>query len=182
MRKLFSFCSKFFLCFILFLILAIFSKGNERYKYFIKKNLYQDMIDYSMITKFYNQYLGGIFPLKSVASLQQRQRYVFNEKITYQEISSYLDGAKLTVSSNYLIPINFSGIIVYIGEKEGYGKVVIVKNEKGIDVWYGNICSLMNKLYDHVESGDYLGEVCGNTLYLVYSKGNTFLDYHHYLS
>ena len=171
---------KFFFCFLLFLTLAVFCKIDVQYKYFIQKKLYQDTIDFSKFIKFYNHYLGGIFPLQNFSPLQNS--YVFGEKIVYQNISPYLDGAKLTVSSHYLVPVNFRGVVIYVGKKDDYGKVIILKNEEGIDIWYGNICNSMVKLYDHVESGEYLGEVCEDTLYLVYSKGNKFLNYHDYLS
>lgn len=37
------------------------------------------------------------------------------------------------------------------------------------------------KLYDYVETGSLLGEVNNNTLYLVYSEDNDFLNVEDYL-
>ena len=48
-------------------------------------------------------------------------------------------------------------------------------------VWYGNFCNFTANLYDTVKAGDYLGEVCDSTLYLVFTKGNEYLAYEDYL-
>ena len=38
-----------------------------------------------------------------------------------------------------IVPIEESGIVVFIGEKEGYNNTVIIQRIDGIDEWYGNI-------------------------------------------
>ena len=107
---------------------------------------------------------------------------VFNEKLQYSSVSDYENGAILEVDKNYLIPNMEKGIVVYIGEKDKYGNVVMVENESGVDIWYGNVCNAMVSLYDNLDSGSYLGESCDDFIYLVYSKKNDYLDYHDYLS
>ena len=83
------------------------------------------------------------------------------------------------MDKNYLIPINESGIIVFIGEKEGYGNVVIVQRVDGVDEWYGNISNVNVKLYDYVKKGDLLGDT-SDILYLVYKKDGNVLNYEEY--
>ena len=106
---------------------------------------------------------------------------VFNEELGYKEKSKYLDGVKLTVDYEYLVPVLDTGIVVYIGEKERYGNVVIIQNMQGIDTWYGNIESSSVALYDYIEKGELLGKVKDNTLYLVYSENNEILNYEDYI-
>ena len=72
-------------------------------------------------------------------------------------------------------------MVVYIGEKENYGTVIIIEGIDGIEIWYGNIESTTVKLYDYVEAGTYLGATSNNYLYLVYSKDGKFLNYKEYL-
>lgn len=167
------------LCVVLFLILAILCKGNAHYKDSIYNAIYDSHLSFSTFSKFYNQYLGGIFPIDS--SVTQDSSYVFHEELIYDNLISYEEGVALEVQANYLVPIASDGIVVYVGEKNKYGNVVIIEDKEGIDTWYGNLCNINVKLYDSVKAGSYLGEVCDNTLYLVYSKGNQFLDYHDYL-
>ena len=72
-------------------------------------------------------------------------------------------------------------MVIYIGEKENYGNVVIIECIDGIEIWYGNMETTTIELYDYVEKGSYLGTTLDNNLYLVYSKDGNFLDYKDYL-
>ena len=81
---------------------------------------------------------------------------------------------------NTLINNLTSGIVVYSGEKEGYGNTVIVQSVDGADIWYGNITNVSVKLYDYVEKDKLIGEVNGDKLYLVIKKDNNFIKYEDY--
>lgn len=163
---------------VLFLILAILSKSNPVYKDKIVTNLYEEHISFTKVKKLYNKYLGGIVPLDK---LPTNTTPVFNENLEYTNESIYYDGVKLEVINNYLVPIIKEGMVVYIGEKENYGNVVIVEGIDGIDIWYGNMETISVKLYDYVEKSTYLGQTKDNQLYLVYSKDGQYLDYKEYL-
>ena len=163
---------------ILFLILAILSKSNKEYKDMIVTNIYEKNISFAKIKKLYNKYLGGIEPLDKAVD---KEISVFNENLSYDDSSIYHDGVKLTVDNNYLVPIQEEGMIVYIGNKENYGNVVIIEGIDGIDIWYGNMEKISHKLYDYVEKNSYLGTTKDNILYLVYQKDGKFLDYKEYL-
>lgn len=163
---------------VLFLIMAIFSKTSQTYKDLIISNIYEKNISFTKIKKLYNKYLGGVIPLdKNI----EKEITVFDEKLSYEESSIYHDGVKLTVNNNYLVPIQEEGMIIYIGEKEHYGNVVIVEGIDGVDIWYGNMEKISPKLYDYVEKNNYLGTTKDNILYLVYQKDGKFLDYKEYL-
>ena len=105
---------------------------------------------------------------------------VFNEQLTYKEIEEYKDGVKLKLDSK-IVPINESGIVVYIGEKEGYGNTIIVQRVDGIDEWYGGIVNENVKLYDYVKKGSILGEV-EDYLYLIYKKDGNILNYEEFIN
>ena len=121
-------------------------------------------------------YMTGILPIKKEVNTEK----VFNEKLKYSSSSVYLDGVKLEVTSNYLVPSLREGMVVFIGNKEGYGNTVIIEDLDGIYNWYGNIDNTSLKLYDYVDKGTLVGEV-NNTLYLVFSKGDKYLNYEEYL-
>ena len=95
--------------------------------------------------------------------------------------SKYYDGVALDVTNNYLVPVIETGLVVYIGEKENYGNVIIIQGMDGVDIAYSNMQTTSVKLYDYIEKGDLLGEVEGNKLYLVYSKNGEILNYEEYL-
>ena len=163
---------------VLFLILAIVSKGNKHYKDMIVTNLYEKNISFTKIKKIYNKYLGGIIPLDKVTP---NTSLVFNEQLEYTNDSIFYEGVKLEVIDKYLVPVIEEGMVVYIGEKENYGNVVIIEGIDGIDIWYGNMESTTVELYDYVEKNTYLGQTKDNYLYLKYSKEGKVLDYKEYL-
>ncbi len=163
---------------IIFLIGAIACKSSTSLKDKIINEVYGKNISFSKIKNFYNKYLGGVLPFDNIVKDTEP---VFKDELTYTEKSKYLDGVKLTVTREYLVPVLETGIVVYIGEKEGYGNVIIIQSMEGIDTWYGNIDTSSVKLYDYIEKGDMLGKVKDNNLYLVYSKNNEILNYEEYL-
>ena len=71
-------------------------------------------------------------------------------------------------------------MVVFIGDKENYGKTVIIESLEGIDYWYCNIHNTSLKLYDYVEKGTLVGEV-QNDLYMVFSKDGNYLNYEEYI-
>ena len=75
-----------------------------------------------------------------------------------------------------------SGIVVFIGEKENYGNVVIVQGIDGVDIWYGNITNVNLSLYDYVEKNSILGSSSDDHIYFVIQKDNNYLDYEEYKS
>ena len=164
---------------VIFLIMAILTKSSDEYKSIIVNNIYEKNISFTKIKKLYNKYLGGIIPLDKAI---ENDLTVFNEKLAYENISIYHEGAKLEVDNNYLVPIIEEGMVIYIGEKENYGNVIIIEGIDGIRIWYGNMETTTVKLYDYVNKGSYLGTTKGNILYLVYQKDSDFLDYKEYLS
>ena len=163
---------------VLFLILAILSKSNQTYKDLIVSNIYEKNISFAKIKKMYNKYLGGITPLDKAV---EKEITVFNEKLSYENESIYHDGVKLEVDNNYLVPILEEGMVIFIGEKDNYGNVVIIEGIDGVDIWYGNMAKTTIKLYDYVEKGAYLGTTKDNILYLAYQKDGKFLNYKEYL-
>lgn len=171
---------KSLICIILFLIVGIVCKKNIEYHEFIQSKVYEDSISFSEFKQFYNRYLGGIFPIENISDADTE--YVFDEKLVYKNLISYEEGIALKVDYHYLVPNLEEGIVVYIGEKDQYGNVVMVENKDNVDIWYGNICNSLVKLYDNVKIGDYLGEACDDSIYLVYTKDNQYLDYRDYFN
>ena len=162
---------------LLFLINLIIMKKSTTYRDFIYNKVYNNNFSFAKVKEFYNKYLGGVDSLNKVV---KNTTPVFNETLTYKSKSKYLDGVKLEVSTNYLVPIIKEGLVVFSGEKEGYGNVIIIQGVDDINIWYGNMSNTSVKLYDYVEKGTLLGEASNNTLYLVYEKDGKFLDIEEY--
>ena len=171
----YGFISKLLITIILTLITLILLKSNNKLKTFFYNKVYDNNISFATINKWYENHFGSSIPFKEL--VEKDTKAVFNNKLEYSKKEKYLDGVKLSVDKNYLVPILESGMVVYIGKKEEYGNTVIVQQVNGVDVWYGNINNPNVKLYDYVEKGKLLGDVKNNNLYLVFKKDGKVLSY-----
>ena len=163
------------------LVVLILTKSSDKFKAIIKQNVYDKNFSFAKVNEVYTKYLGSALPFKDLKIFKEEVKPTFDEKLKYSEESEYNDGVKLTVEDNYLVPIQESGLVVFTGVKEGYGNIVIIQQIDGVDLWYGNIDNVNVNLYDYVEKGNLLGEVKGNTLYLVYQKDGKYIDYKEYI-
>lgn len=161
------------ICFVFVLLVLAISLMSETGRSYIKKYLLETNFEFSKINILYNKYIGKLTDENTeVVSGNQLLEYTSKEK--------YNDGVKLTVSENYNVNLLESGIVVYIGEKEGYGNTIIVQQSNGIDAWYGNIENVDVKIYDYIEKGTIIGNV-NKTLYLVFQKNGEILNYEDYI-
>lgn len=171
-------------CFMITVIVTlgtmIVLKGNAQAKTWFYKNVYDTNFSFMTFNNWYEKTFGNPLPFKDLWK-DKVTTPVFNEKLEYTKKEAYQEGAKLTVSSNYLIPSLESGMVVFIGEKENYGNTVIIQQVNGIDVWYGNIKNSNVKLYDYIEKGSLIGEVNETNLYLVFRKDGNAQKYEDYL-
>ena len=170
------FISQSLLSIIILLIGLILIKKNPVLKKDIKKNVYEDSLNFIKVKELYDNYLGDIVPTKTIFKEEQA---VFNETLTYSKKEKYKDGVKLSVSNNYLVPAIQSGIVVFIGDKDDYGKTIIVEQTDGVDVFYSNINEAKVSLYDYVDKGTSIGEV-NNSLILLFQKEGKIIDYKDY--
>lgn len=167
---------RFFVVVVILVSLAIIYKSDSSFKDNISGYFFEEDISFAKIKKIYDKYLGGILPFKNKDNTIE----VFDEKLNYSESSIYYDGVKLSVTESYLVPNLEEGMVVFIGDKENYGKTVIIENLDGVDYWYGNINSTSLKLYDYVEKGSLVGEV-NNNLYMVFSIDGKYVNYEEYI-
>ena len=171
------FMNKVLMAILLGLVALIVMEYSPKFKTFMQEEVLGKNISFAFLGNLYNKYFGKVLPEdnKKVAE-------VFNEKLSYTNKEKDGDGIKLTVSENYLVPVIQSGIVVFIGEKDGIGKVITIEGEDNSTITYGNIKNTNLKLYDYVNKGTFLGEVDGNNLYISIIKDGESKDIETYLS
>ena len=174
-KKLRFFISKCLLTVIITLVALILMKGSSRFKQNFYKYVFDSNIPFTKISKLYNQYFGNILEIPTY-----KEQPVFNEKINYKKKESYYDGVKLEIGKDYLVQVQESGLVVFIGNKDNYGNVIIIQQVNSIDMWYGNMNNIDVKLYDYVERGSVLGSA-NDSLYLVYKKDGKVLNYEDFI-
>lgn len=174
----YRFFIKLFICIVIILSLLVFLKFDKNNKQIIYKYLYENNISFAGINSWYKKHFGDITPFQDI--VKDNTKLVFNDNLVYEDASIYKDGVKLKVDKNYLVPIIESGIVVFIGNKDDYGKTVIIEQTDGVDVWYGNIDNINVSLYDYVSKGEFLGEA-KNSFYMVFQKDGKYIKYEDYL-
>ncbi len=177
-HTLYKFIIRLFICILIVLGTLIFLKYDKNGKQIIYKYLYENNINFATINNWYQEHFGDILPFQN--TVKEKTKLVFNENLVYKDASIYKNGVKLNVEDNYLVPIIESGIVVFIGNKDDYGKTVIIEQIDGVNVWYGNIDNINVSLYDYVSKGELLAEA-SKSFYMAFQKNGKFLKYQDYL-
>lgn len=172
-----KFLSKFLVFIIIVLSFLIAFKKNTELKDYIYKKVFESNIGFVKINEIYKKYFGSSVPLKDNTKTQ----LVSAEKLEYESIEDYKEGAKLIVKDNYLIPSLDSGLVIFVGDKEDFGKTIIIQRPDNIEVWYSNLENTNVKLYDYVKKGSNLGQVKEKTLYISFYKDGKSIDYKKYI-
>ena len=150
--------SKLFTIVIFCMIVITISNTNEKFRNFLINDVLNNTMDFSKMNNL----------------LDRAKQFGVSEKDIESE--EYMDGYKYYVIEKDNIIMKDSGIITFIGEKEGYGNVVIVQQSNGYYAWYGNIKESV-KLYDYIEKGEYLGNSMSDFYYYVLYKDDKPIKY-----
>ncbi len=156
---------------------SIFIKLNASNKLYVEDYIFQDSLKFTQINKWYQNTFGKIIPDSNSSS----ELVMENNDLKSLEYEKYLDGVKFTITKGSPISLINGGIVVYIGDKEGYGNTVIIQGNDGIDYWYGGITNANINLYDYLEKDALIGEAQNDYLYLVLEKDKNYLSYEEYL-
>ncbi len=158
---------------ILFLSICIFMKLDENNLLLVEQYLLEDNLQFTKINKWYQDKFGSIIPDGS-----NNSDLVFsNDDIKTGKYSNYLDGVKIEMTKGSPVSLLCGGIVVFVGEKEGYGNTLIIQGNDGIDYWYGGITNVSVNLYDYLEKETLIGESLDNFIYLVLEKDGQYLNY-----
>ncbi len=158
------FLNKLFTIIVFSMIIIIISNNSPKFKSFLVNDVLNNTMDFSKINKIINNFTS-IFKIENTLNV----RGVVEEKS-----EKYLDGVKYKISKGEKIYIKDSGIVTYIGYKEGYNNTIIIQQSNGYYAWYGNIKESV-KIYDYLESGSELGTADDEYYYVLY-KDNKVVD------
>lgn len=157
--------NKLFTIIIFTMIIVIISNLSPKFREFVYNNVLNNSLDFSFVNKILEK-TSNVFK-------EEQTKQVFNE---IKEYEPYKDGIKYKIKENENIYLKDSGIVTYIGEKEGYNNTVIIQQSNGYYAWYGNIKENI-KLYDYVESGTQIG-TASNEYYYVLLKDDKPVSIH----
>jgi len=163
---------------ILVLSISIFIKIDKDNALLIDEYMFQDSLEFTKINNWYQNNIGSLIPELN----NNETTLVFSsDDLKKSNYITYLDGIKFDIKKNSPISLFCGGIVVFIGEKDGYGNTLILQGNDGIDYWYGGITNLNVNLYDYLEKDTLIGETGDNYLYLILQKDGKFISYDEYI-
>ncbi len=169
--------TKILLSVIFVLSSTIYIKLNPDNLNYFKKHIFESNLTFTKINNWYHEMFGNILPtVKEPIEKEVSNNMPINEK------EPYLDGYKIKTNSTSPVSSIGSGILVYMGEKEGYGNTLIIQGVDGVDIWYGGITDTNLKLYDYLDKNTILGNTKENFYTLVFQSEGAYLTYEEYLN
>ena len=138
--------SKLFTIIIFIMLVVTISNYSPGFKNVIIDDVLNSTYDFSKVNKLINNFT-------TVFKNDNTTKVSFVENKTHEK---YLDGVKYIIGENEEIKLKSSGIVTYIGKKNGYNNTIIVQQSNGYYAWYGNVKENI-KLYDYIEAGETIG-------------------------
>lgn len=160
---------------ILVLLCAIFVNSSDANLLLFKNHLFNETLAFTKINNLYAKYFGDIIPEKVNNTLP-----VFETGKNYSTIEKEGDSFRTTLTGNTFHFLE-SGVIVFLGEKEGFGKTIIVQGIDGVDIWYSNLSNLNATMYDYVEKNSLIGEFNNQSAILTFVEDGEYIGYEKYL-
>ena len=175
--SVFRFLTEVMLSVVLLLVALILSK-NTSMKEMIYKYVYQDNLSFKQIESVYQKYFGLLVP----SLKEEGTEVVSSEKLVYESIEE-LDGGgvRLKFNDDEQFQALMDGLVLFVGEKEGYGKVLVLEQTDGVEAWYVNIDFSDFKIYDYIKKGEVIGTTKENYVDLYFKKKGEVISYQDYI-
>lgn len=161
---------------ILVLMCAIFVNMSDANLLTFKNSFFNETLAFTKINNLYAEYFGNIIPEKVNNTMT-----VFETGKNYFNIEQDGNAYIVTLTSN---TYNFleSGVVVFLGEKEGLGKTMIVQGIDGVDIWYSNLSNYNVTMYDYVEKNNIVGEFNDSKAVLTFMENGEYTNYEKYIN
>lgn len=177
-NKMYKFLMRMMALCLAILGTMIVFKADPTLKSTINQKIFNNNFNFAHVNELYEKFFGSPVPSDS---LKQETEAVFNEILEYSDAKDYKNGVELSVEENYVVGAMNSGIVIFSGEKEGYGKTIVIQEPDKKEVWYSNLKSLDVSIYDYIKKGTTIGMADGTKMYLAFQKDGKFLNYKKYL-
>ena len=174
-KKISKIFTKILLSIILVLSCTIYVKLSPENLEFFKTHVLENNLTFTKINNWYHEIFGSFLP-----SVKEPDTQTVAGETNPLIKEKYLDGYKISTKKGNSVLSLASGLYVFVGEKEGYGNVLIIQGVNGVDIWYGGITNTSLNLYDYVEKGQILGTTIEDYYYLAFVKDGNFITYEEY--
>lgn len=148
--------SRFLTIIVFTLLVIIISNNSPTFKSFIVDKVLNSTFDFSIVNKL----------IGNVTDIFNTKDNSLNVSKVYKDSEKYKDGIKYILNGEENVYLTSSGIVTFIGEKEGYNNTIIVQQSNGYYAWYGNVKESV-KLYDYVEKDTVIGTATDEYYYVL---------------
>jgi stage IV sporulation protein FA len=154
---------------------------------FVKDTMEKDF-QFAVVSDWYEGKFGkplALFPLPNESEKKAVNGDHFALPASGKILEEFeVSGQKVTIETGKGAEVEAinEGMIRFIGEKEGFGKTVIIQHSDNSETWYGNLNKISIGLYDYVEKGKKVGTVANSStdnkgeFYFAIKKGDDFID------
>ena len=177
-NKFISFINLSLFLLLIFVVNLVLCKTNSSYKDFIYKYVYSNNLSFSKYEELIDKYLGKIVPNNN----NKETSLVFNEKLNYNSLEEIENGVIINIDKNQTINAFESGVVVFNGEKDGYGNTLIIEQIDGCEAWYIGLDTSNINIYDYIEKNTIIGNSVSDNFTMYFKNDGEVVDYKKYIS
>ncbi|MCM3179776.1 M23 family metallopeptidase [Cytobacillus horneckiae] len=174
----------------LFLIVAILFKNDSDTftdaRVFVEKSMEQSF-QFAAVSKWYEEKFGTTFallPTKEKEQAEEAEPSGYALPASAKILEEFDDnGQRILIETNQgeKVEAMNEGLVEYAGEKEGFGKTVIIQHADESQSWYGNLEEITVKPFEYIKKGKDVGQAAttedGKGLfYFAIKKDESFVD------
>lgn len=175
--KAHRYMSRILICIIILLISLIGISISDKVKSFYKEYIFNDSFEFMKFKNFFSKIAGE----EEDDTQEDNASLVMGSFIDYEKKEKLLNGEKyIGVKENFLNSLE-GGIVTFIGEKEGYGKTIIIQGSNGFDIWYFLLDEISVNMYDYIKASSIIAGI-DEEFGLVITKDNKYYTYEEYLN
>lgn len=189
--KLDYFLLKLLVAACLFLSVAIIFQNNspafEKARTFVSTQMTEGF-EYMQVIKWYEDTLGDPLAFLPLSFLDKKKTELVNTDYALPASGQIVEqfqtnGQRITIETladNTVVSLQ-EGLVIFAGQKEGFGRTIIVKNVDNSETWYGNLSQLDITLLSRVAKGERIGLAEKNDtnkghFYLAVKKDGSFIN------
>jgi stage IV sporulation protein FA len=177
----------------LFLVMAILFRNEtstfDPARNFVKQSFDKDF-QFATVSNWYEDKFGkplALFPMPKDKSneenIENGQHYALpaSGKIL-EDFEESGQRVMIETSKDAGVEAMSEGMVRFVGEKEGFGKTVVIQHADKSESWYGNLGDISVSLYDFIEKGTKVGTVTNGdsgekgSFYFAIKKDENFID------
>ncbi len=175
-NKAHKYMSRILICIIILLISLIGISISDKVKNFYQEYIFNDSFSFMKFKNFFSKVAGT-----EDSEEENDATAVMSSFIDYERKEKFLDGEKyIGVQENFINSLA-GGIVTFVGDKNDYGKTVIIQGSNGFDIWYFLLNDVDVNIYDYVKASSIIGTI-NKEFGLVITKDGKFYTYEEYVN